>query len=174
MKKTVFRYGFLAALVIVVLSAGSFLLTSKTLDYDTQEVIGYLTIFISMIFVFLGIKHFRDRINHNTLSFGEGLKVGILIVLIPSVFFGLFALLYTEVLNPSWGEQYYSHYIASIKDRLPAEEVAAAVKKVEKEKEMFANPGLQFILMFITVFTIGFIVSIISALSLRRRAVERE
>ena len=169
MKKTVYRYGFLAALVIIVLSAGSFLLTSKTLDYDTQEIIGYLTIFISMIFVFLGIKHFRDR-NNNTLSFGEGLKVGVLIILIPSVFFGLFGLLYTEVLNPSWGEQYYSHYIASIKDRLPPEEFAAAVKKVEKEREMFANPGLQFLLMFITVFVIGFIVSIISAISLRRSA----
>ena len=144
MKKTVYRYGFLAALVIIVLSAGSFILTSKTLDYDTQEIIGYLTIFISMIFVFLGIKHFRDRINNNTLSFGEGLKVGVLIVLIPSVFFGLFGLLYTEVLNPSWGEQYYSHYIASIKDRLPPEEFAAAVKKWKKKRRCLPIPDCSF------------------------------
>ncbi len=170
MRKTVYRYGFLAALVIIVLSAGSFLLTSKTLDYDRQEIIGYLTIFISMIFVFLGIKNFRDKVNNDALSFGEGLKVGVLIVLIPSVFFGLFALLYTEVINPSWGDQYYSHYIDSIKDRLPPEEFATAVKKVEQEKKMFANPGLQFILMFLTVFVIGFIVSIISSLALRRKS----
>ena len=82
MKKTVFRFGLLSGLVIILLSAGSFLLTAKTRDYDTQEIIGYLTIFISMVFVFIGIKHYRDRVNKGSLSFGEGLKVGLLIVLI--------------------------------------------------------------------------------------------
>lgn len=170
MKQTVFRFGLLSGLVIILLSAGSFLLTAKTRDYDTQEIIGYLTIFISMIFVFIGIKYYRDRVNKGNLSFGEGLKVGLLIVLIPSLFLGLFGLLYTEVINPSWSDDYYSYYAASLKTRLTEMEYARALEKMEKQRILVEHPIGQFLVMFATVFIIGFIVSIISALSLRKKA----
>ena len=39
--------------------------------------------------------------------------------------------------------------------------------KMESEKEMFQNTGMQFFLMFLTVFIIGLIVSIVSAIILK-------
>jgi hypothetical protein len=45
---------------------------------------------LAMVFVFLGIRHFRDHENEGMLTFGQGLKIGVLIVLIPAVAFGLF------------------------------------------------------------------------------------
>ena len=167
MKSTVYRYGIYATLTIVGLAWGAFLLL-KNAGQGIQEVAGYLSMLLAMVFIFLGIRHFRDKVNGGYLSFGQGLKVGLLIVLIPAVAFGLFDILYTEVLNPTWKEDYYSKYIDGLRKSVATDKLDAAIKKAEKEKEMFSNPVFHFLLMGGTVFIIGFIVTIISSLTLRR------
>ncbi len=169
MQKIVLRYGLYAMLFIVALSAFEFFVLNDLLSSSLQEVMGYLTMLLSMVFVFLGMRQYRDKWNNGQLSFGQGLKVGILIVLIPSVAFGLFDLLYTEVLHPGWMDEYYANYIAKLKASTPPSQLEAALQKVNAQKEMFSNPLLQFLLMSATVFIIGLIVTIISALTLRRR-----
>jgi small-conductance mechanosensitive channel len=169
MQKIVLRYGLYAMLFIVALSALEFFVLNDLLSASLQEVMGYLTMLLSMVFVFLGMRQYRDKWNNGQLSFGQGLKVGILIVLIPSVAFGLFDLLYTEVLHPGWVDEYYAKYIDRIKASTPPAQLEAALQKANDQKEMFSNPLLQFLLMSATVFIIGLIVTIISALTLRRR-----
>ncbi len=168
MKQVVFRYGLLATLAILVLSAIHFFLLLDKLSYSSAELAGYLTMILSMIFVFLGIRYYRDRLNEGFLKFGEGMKIGVLIVLIPAVFFGLFDLLYTEVINPSWLNDYYTSYVERIKASTPADQLEAKLARIAKEKEVFGNPVFQFLLMTATVFIIGLMVTIISALTLRK------
>lgn len=169
MKKTVFRYGLYATLAIVIISAFNLFVLARLTGYGGQEIAGYLTMLISMIFVFLGIRYYRDKENAGALSFGQGLKIGVLIVLIASVFFGLFDLLYTEVINPNWMQDYYAQYLVKIKASTPPDKLEAVLKKMESEKEMFSSPVMQFLLMAATVFIIGFMVTIISALTLKRK-----
>jgi Protein of unknown function (DUF4199) len=169
MKQIVFRYGLYATLVIVGLGMIDLFIVAKYASLAVQEVAGYLTMFLAMIFVFMGIRHYRDRINGGSLSFVQGLKIGILIVLIPSVFFGLFDILYTEVIKPDWLDTYYAAYMERIKASTPPEKLARALEKANREKEIFANPVYQFLLMSATVFIIGLMVTIISALTLRRK-----
>jgi hypothetical protein len=168
MKPAIFRYGIYATLAIVVLSAVHLFLIMPYVNWNMAEVAGYLTMLLSMIFVFTGIKYYRDHINNGSLSFGQGLKIGALIVLIPAVAFGLFDVLYTEVLNPEWKTEYYNDMAGQIKKTTAPEKLDAALKKLESGKEMFSNPVFQFVLMAGTVFVIGFIVTIISSLTLRR------
>jgi len=170
MKKTVFRYGMYATLLIVAVSAFNMFVLVKIAGQAGQELAGYLTMLLSMIFVFLGIRHYRDHENGGKLSFGEGLKVGVLIVLIPSVFFGLFDLLYTKVINPGWMQDYYSKYIEKIKAGTAPDKLEAALKAANEQKEMFSNPLIEFLLMALTVFMIGFVVTIIASLTLRKQA----
>jgi uncharacterized membrane protein (DUF106 family) len=168
MKPTVFRYGIYATIAIVALSAVHFFLVVPNVSWANAEVAGYLTMLLSMVFVFAGIKHYRDKINNGNLSFSQGLKIGALIVLIPAVAFGLFDLLYTEVINPGWMDEYYNTMTKKLKSSTAPEKLEAALKKMQDEKEMFSNPVFQFLLMALTVFIIGFIVTIISSLTLRR------
>lgn len=168
MNKTVFRYGIYATILIVTVSAFNFFVLSKLTGETGQELAGYLTMLLSMIFVFIGIRHYRDQENGGSLSFGQGLKVGVLIVLIPSVFFGLFDLLYTEVINPKWLDEYYAKYADKLKATTSPEKLEAALKKLAAEKEIFSNPVYQFLLMALTVFIIGFIVTIISSITLKK------
>lgn len=168
MKRVVLRYGLYAMLAIVVLS-GIHLLLIRQMSWANAEIAGYLSMILSMIFVFMGIRYYRDHVNNGSLGFGQGLKVGILIVLIPSVAFGLFDLLYTEVLNPSWMDEYYGDHIRKLKETAAPDQLAGKLKKLEEEREMFSNPLVQFLLMSVTVFIIGFIVTIISSLALMRK-----
>lgn len=168
MKSTVIRYGVYAMLAMVLLSAIHIFLVVPNVKSANSEVVGYLTMLLSMIFVFAGIKHYRDKVNNGILSFWQGLKIGLLIVLIPSVAFGLFDLLYTKVINPGWMENYYKEMIEQTKKSTTPDKLDAALKKLESSKEIFSNPFLEFLLMAVTVFIIGFIVTIISSLTLRR------
>jgi len=168
MKSTVFRYGIYSVIAIVSLSAIEMFIIEPNTNFSTSEIAGYLIMLISMIFVFIGIKHYRDHVNNGSLTFGQGLKVGILIVLIPSVAFGLFDLLYTKVINPGWMENYYAKMLENIKKTTAPEKLDATLKSLQANKELFSNPIMEFLLMALTVFIIGFIVTIISSLTLRR------
>jgi uncharacterized membrane protein (DUF106 family) len=168
MKSTVLRYGIYAMLAMVLLSAVHVFLVVPNFKSANAQVVGYLTMLLSMIFVFAGIKHYRDKANNGVLSFWQGLRIGVLIVLIPSIAFGLFDLLYTKVINPGWMENYYKEMIEQTKKVTTPDKLDAALKKLESSKEIFSNPFLEFLLMAVTVFIIGFVVTIISSLTLRR------
>jgi Protein of unknown function (DUF4199) len=168
MKSTVYRYGIYSMLTIVLLSAVHFFLVVPNVESANAEIAGYLTMLISMVFVFIGIKHYRDKVNNGSLTFWQGIKVGVLIVLIPSIAFGLFDLLYTEVINPDWLENYYAEMVEKTKRTTAPEKLAARLEELETSKKIFSNPIWQFLLMAVTVFIIGFIVTIISSLTLRR------
>jgi hypothetical protein len=168
MKQTIFRYGLYGVLVILASAIIQYIIFPKC-SFETQEVIGYLTIFLSMIFVFLGIRQYRNKINNGLLSFGQGLKIGTLIVLIPAVFFGLFDIFYAKVLNPNWQTDYLAYYTEKIRKTTPPEKLQPALDKMNSQMEMFNSPVMQFILMFLTVFIIGFIVTIISSLALMKK-----
>lgn len=171
MKSTVVRYGFFSAIAIFILSMVNYLLIAKKADFAIQEAAGYLAMFISMIFVFMGIRYYRDHVNDGALSFGQGLKMGILIVLIPAIFFGLFDILYTQVIDPSWSQHYFDHYLEDIRRTTAPEKLDAALKKAEEQRKLFGSPVMQFVVMTITVFVIGLIVAIISALALRKKKI---
>lgn len=168
MKSTAIRYGLLASAFIIVVNIFNVFVLAKTADYNTQEIAGYLTIALSMIFVFFGIRHYRDKVNNGYLSFGQGLKIGLLIALMPALLFGLFNVLYVEVINPGWQDEYYGHYVENIKASASAAELPAKLEALEKQKQFFSSPLMTFLVMAATVFIIGAIVAIISSLALRR------
>ena len=169
MKSVVLRYGIYAGLLILVLAGiHVFVLMPPNISWEMAEVVGYLTMVISMIFVFMGIRYYRDNVNDGYLTFGQGLKLGALIVLVPAVTFGLFDILYTQVLHPSFGDEYLAYQVEKIKASAPADQVEQKLAKLRQDMEMFGNPLFEFLLMTITVYIVGLIVTIISALALRR------
>lgn len=172
MRSITVRYGLYSILAIVALSAVQFFLWMPNVSFGWAEFGGYLTMVLSMIFVFLGIRRYRDTVGKGYLTFGQGLKIGALISLLPSVAFGLFDILYTEVINPNWLNDYYTKYTEQLKLTIPAAELPAKLAELEKQKELFGNSFMQFLLMAATVFIIGIIVTIISSLALRRRPVK--
>jgi hypothetical protein len=169
MKQTVIRYGLFAAVFIIALFCIQMFWLADLVKLDVMEVAGYLTMLLSMIFVFFGMRYYRNEKNNGQLSFGKGLKVGILIVLFPAIFFGLFDVLYTEVINPQWEANYQAHYLSEMKASMTPAKFEIEKKSFDSQMEFFKNPFFHFLVMFATVLVIGFIVTIISSLALRRK-----
>ena len=168
MKKTIIRYGSYSAITIaglfaVALSAG------KNLDYGTQEVIGYASMVVSLSFVYFGIKHYREKENNGVISFGKALVIGILISLCAALAFGIVDIIY-NYLNPDFLTEYYNRTVEDMRAELPAAEFQEKLKEMEEQKELFSSPLMSFFIMSMTVFVIGFIMTLISALILHRKA----
>ena len=70
MKKTIFRYGFYGLGAGAILF-GCGLLFGDSLGYRVQELIGYGSIVLSLMFVFFGIKHYRDHVRKGEISFPD-------------------------------------------------------------------------------------------------------
>lgn len=167
MKKTVLKFGLFAAITSAVLF-GLALVLGKDLSFKIQEVLGYLSIVISLIFVFFAIKHYRDQVNNGKVSLGKALLIGLLITLFASVAFGVVDALYIKYINPDFTDQYLAYTLENLEKTLPKE--AYELKKVEIETQMaaFANPAFSGFVMFATVFMIGIIITLLSDLILKK------
>lgn len=145
-------------------------LVMKSVGYEVEEILGYAGIILSLLFVYFGMRQYRDRVNGGILSFGQGLKVGILITLLPSVMFALIDQVYSNLIDKDFYKNYYAAYEQRLKLQVPPDKYEAALRQLQSEKAMFSNPLIQFGVMFLTVFLIGIIITVISALILRRKA----
>ena len=168
MKNTILRYGSYSALTLTILFFIG-LVISEYFGYTASEVFGYASMIISLLFVFVGIKHFRDKINEGTISFGKALLIGILISLIAAITFGVIDLIYITYINPDFAAEYYAHAIEQYRTSLSEIDFKEKLVELEAQKELFMNPFVSFLLMTITVLILGFIISLISALILQRK-----
>lgn len=167
MKKSVIKFGSYSALTAAILFTLSLIL-GKNLDFSTQEVLGYFSIVASLIFIFFGIKHYRDHFNNGIISMGKAILIGVLISLFASLAIGIVDAIYLKYINPDFTEQYMNYTLTALEKKLSPE--AFELKKAELEMQMqtFANPVFGGLVMFVTVFIIGFIITLIAALILKR------
>ncbi len=166
MKSIVFKFGIISAVTILILFFISYLFL-ENLSFTIQEIWGYLSIFIALSFVFFGVKSYRDGLPNQEISFGRALGAGLLIVLFPAIIFGVFNVIYITYLNPDFTEQYYATMIAETMTQYSGAELATKLAEMENMKEMASSGLFTFILMASTVLILGFIVSLITAATLR-------
>ena len=169
MKKTVLRYGLYSALFIVLFFLISWMVFGSNENFALQEIFGYAGIVLALSFVFFGVLHFRNNVNGGSLSFGEGMKVGVMISLIPALAFGLFDVVYVLWLEPEFMDKYYAHMQREMQQTLSPADYQARLKEMESEKALFNSPAVQFVVMFLTVFIVGIIITVISTLILKRK-----
>jgi hypothetical protein len=168
MKNLIIRNGLYASILLVGISFLFWLLTSGDPSlYGVGEVVGYTSIVFSMVFIYLGIRQYRDL--SGSISFSQALKVGILIALFPSIFFGLYNIVYISFLDPDFLDSYYQIQLDQMKKTMPADAFAARQQDIEAQLDLYMNPWFQFLIMFLTVFIIGFIISIISSIIVKKK-----
>jgi hypothetical protein len=169
MRKISFRYGIYSGIALCGLSLISWF-ALPDLDFGLQEVLGYASMILSLLFVYFGIRHFRERENNGELSLADGLRIGLGISLIAAICFGLLDLVYVKWMNPEFMDQYYESVLDQMQSSLPAAEFEEKRQEMESQKALFSNPWMSFLVMSLTVFFIGLIISLLSSLVLRRKA----
>ncbi|WP_299105035.1 DUF4199 domain-containing protein [uncultured Tenacibaculum sp.] len=153
MKATVLKYGLYGVAAGFIIFMLHLMIGIDNFDYSTNEILGYLSIFLSLSFIFFAIKHYRDNINNGVVSLGRGLAIGILISLFVGIGIGIADFIYTKFINPD----FFANYEQMLIDKGREDEII----------EMTSTMAALFMLVLVTI--IGFIISLLSALFLQRK-----
>lgn len=170
MKHVLLRYGLISALILIGINVAVLLVLGipGPDDYALGEVVGYSAIFIALVPVFFGIKHYRDEVGGGAISFWRGIGVGVAIAILPSVAFAIYNLVYVEVIDPDFGEKYMQYALDSARAEMPADEFDRYATQLEAQSAVLTDPLIQTVVMLLTVFLIGLAVAILSSIILRR------
>jgi len=153
MKSTVLKYGSYGLIVGFVIFMLHLTLGINNLDYSTNEILGYVSIFLSLSFIYFGIKHYRDHVNQGLLSLGKAISIGVLISLLVGLGIAIADFIYTKYIDPD----FFSRYTEMMIEQGQGDQVM----------EMTSTTAAVFMLVLVTI--IGFIISLISGLILQRK-----
>ncbi|MCC7466678.1 MAG: DUF4199 domain-containing protein [Saprospiraceae bacterium] len=169
MQNTVLRYGLYSGALAASLMVFTTVFYSRNMDFENGQYIGYAGILLSMLFVFLGVRAYREQ-NGGALSFGKGFQVGLLIVLISCLCYVITWMIVYETVLPDFLDKYSEFMMAKLRSAGATEaEISRQSAEMQQFKEMYANPFVRFGLTFLEPFPVGFLVALLTALAMRRK-----
>jgi hypothetical protein len=169
MKKVVLTFGLISGAI----SAGLMLATvpfMHNIGFDKGYFVGYSGMLLAFLLVFFGIRSYRENVSGGYISFGRAFSVGILISLISCVCYVVaWEIVYFNFMPDFWDK--YSNYVVekATKSGASADEVAKQVASIKSFKVMYDNPLWNFLFTFIEPLPVGLLVTLISALILRKK-----
>ncbi len=170
MKKAVLRFGTYSALAELLSFVACWLILSVShMGIDAQGNLGWAAILCPLIFIYFGVRYYRDRITNGSITFLGALKIGLLITIMPSFFYALIETIFVTLIDPQFYEHIYLKELEVYKTTLSAAKYAAKVKAMKDELAMNNNPLYNFSAITLFIAACGAIVSLICALILWRR-----
>ncbi len=165
MKKTILVFGLISGVVMAALMFGTLPFTNSAWLQSHSMFIGYTTMVLSFMLVFFGIRSYRENVGGGTITFGRAFAVGILITLISSVLYVItWEIMYFGI--PSFGERFMTMCVAHIKSSGASPE---AIQTQLNQLKYLDNPFINAAMSFIEPFPVGLIITLISALILRKK-----
>jgi Zn-dependent protease with chaperone function len=169
MKKTVLVFGVLSGLVSTALMFATLPFLEK-IGFDKGLIVGYTGIVLSLLFVYFGVRSYRDNKLGGKIAFGRAFGVGLLITLISCVFYVVSWQILSRNFMPDFADQYGARVIADAR-KAGADEasIAKTTKEMDDMKKMMNDPIVGSAMVFIEPFPVGLLVTLISAGVLRKR-----
>ena len=175
MKKNVLVFGLISGTVVsVIMAIGMITLKNDegaSPGNNFMMMIGYLSMLISFSFIFVAVKNYRDKQNGGAISFGQAFKMGLLITLIGSTMYVImWALLYNFYM-PDFMEKYCNQMVENARATSTPEQLQRLTQQMNTQKEMYKNPIWFTLFTYMEILPVGLIVSLITALILKRKKV---
>jgi hypothetical protein len=171
MKKVVYTYGLISGTIVALLMWATIpLWNGKLISSDYGMLVGYTTQVIALSLVFFGVKSYRDNHAGGIITFGQGVRIGLLISLITVVMYGLA----WEVTYNFWMTDFDTLMLNSYREKMQTSgatqaEIAEKMKSMEEFFVMYKNPLIRFGTTLMEIVPIGLIITLLSATLLRRK-----
>ena len=162
MKKSIVRFGLIAVVLLGIVGGLPLLIWGTDMSYSSGEILGYASMLIALSMVFLGLKYFRDKENNGQLNFKQGFTLGMIITAFPAVAMGVFTYIFYEVSGDKFAEW-------ALPQMSP--EQALQYQEIIASDSIYASSLFQSVVMVVTVAILGVIVTLGSALILKREVV---
>jgi hypothetical protein len=169
MKKIVLTFGLISGAV----SAGLMTLLvpfAERIGFEWGTVFGYTIMVLAFLFVFFGIRSYRENVGGGQISFNRGFTVGILIVLISTVIY----VVSWEIVYYNFMPDFLDKYAAYVMEKTrasgaSAEELTRQAEEMKWFQEKSKNPLWVAAFTFLEPLPVGIPITLISAAILRRR-----
>ncbi|MBL7798836.1 MAG: DUF4199 domain-containing protein [Saprospiraceae bacterium] len=170
MKNLILKYGLISGAVgAVMMFCMALYLGNDPGRFSHGEVFGYTGIVLSMLFVFFGVRAYRDQVASGVISFGKAFQVGLMITLISCAIYVATWFVVSNTLMTDFMDKYSEFMIQQLQaGGASAEKIAEKTAEMEQFKEMYKNPLVKIAFTFLEPFPVGLAVTLLSAAILRR------
>lgn len=170
MKKTIKKYGIYGFFSSLILFQIAFTI-GESFPYSVQEILGYLTIVIALLFVFFAIKHYRDKENQGKLTLKNGILIGLTITFFVALGSAIADYIYVTILYPDFVTDYSNYQLEKLKTTLSANDFEVKRQEMMNNIKTIGRPEVMALVMFVTVIILGTIITLLSSLLLQNKKV---
>jgi hypothetical protein len=161
-------YGIVAGLIVAIPMVWMVIRLPPQTMPDGGVVYGYLTMIVALTAVFLGVRHYRDKVLGGAIKFGPALLVGLGISAVASIMY----VIGWEIALAWSGLDFADTYAKSMVEAAQAKgasaaEIQQAIADAESFATMYNNPLYRMPITFVEMFPVGVLISLISAALLR-------
>lgn len=168
MIRVVAIYGAVAGLVVAVPMVWLMGTLTRETAPDNAAVYGYLTMLVALTAVFIGVKHYRDKVLGGVVRFVPALLVGLGISAVASVIYAFGWEISLALTGFDFGAVQAQAMVEGARAQgASAAELERVTEQAAAFTRMYANPLFRFPLTFVEMFPIGVVISVISAALLR-------
>jgi hypothetical protein len=170
MKRIVLSFGLISGALMALFMFATMPFIDK-IGMDKGYFVGYTSMVLAFMLVFFGIRSYRENIGGGAISFGRAFAVGILIAVISSICYVIaWEILYRNFM-PDFMDKYAAYMIEKARAAgASAQAIQAQQQQMQQFKQLYdSNPFVNFAMTFIEPFPVGLIITLISALILKKK-----
>jgi hypothetical protein len=169
MKKDVWKYGLLSGFALAIMMSAT-VPFEHHINMHWAMVVGYTTMVLSFLIVFVGVKHYRDTECGGSISFGRAFAAGGLMMLISCVCY----VTAWESLNATVEKNFAHEYAAALVKRaqnsgLQGAALEQKLAEAHKFEAMYSNPLYRASMTLLEPLPVGIVMALVSAGILRRK-----
>ncbi len=164
MNAIILKNGLIGGTIVSLIMVGMTFYMKANPENEPNSIIGFTSMILAFSFLVFGITQQR-KINNGIISFGKAFMTGFKISLIISVIYVFIWLIIYYNYFPNFMEQYSDIVLK----RTSSEDLASKTLEMNQMKEWYKNPLLVILLTFGEILPLGIIISLVSALILKKK-----
>ena len=163
MNRRISVYGLVAGFIIILTSILS-------IESGVASAwLGFLVMFMVFSSIFIAVKQHRDEVLGGVIGFNIGFMVGLGISLIASLVYVLVWEIYLALNDYSFIETYTQAIVDAARAQgASSAELASKMEEMENMRTIYFNPFMRLPMTFVEIFPVGFLVSLVTALVLKK------
>lgn len=170
MKKNILIFGLVSGGILAAFIFSISFLSNVFHGHIENEIVGYSAMIIAFSFIFVGTRNFRDKYNQGMVSFGKAFLVGLGISLIGSTIYVGAWLIEYYCFMPDFMDKYSAALIQKAQHSgLSPEALQKRLDSINSMSRMYKNPIMVILFTYMEVLPVGIVISLITALILKRR-----
>lgn len=173
MKKNVLVYGLISGICVATFMSFSIAYCYSKNSFDGSMLLGYTAMLLSLSFIFVGVKNYRDKHNDGIISFGNAFLMSLYMVLIASTLYVAGWMIAYYNFFPDFMERLAAYQLSPAKVRqMTPDEVAGIREQIKTFKDWYATPIGVAAATYMEILPVGLVVSLITALILKRNTLK--